>query len=249
MKIYAIIPARGGSKGVPKKNIALLRGYPLIAYSIVAAKLCPGIERVIVSTDCAEIAAVAREYGAEVPFMRPAEFATDTATDKEVFLHAAQWFQQNEGNGPDFMVQIRATTPLRLPSEISRAVVELKNHPQATGLRSGHELAEPPHKMFQLNAEGYFEGFFPNDPRPEYFNLPRQMLPKAYHPNGYVDIIRTEQFFKTGSLYGDRILGFVTPFVIEVDNKEDFERLEFQMQKEEPFIYQQLKKSFGSPRT
>jgi len=244
MKIFAIIPARGGSKGVPKKNIALLRGYPLIAYSIMAAKLCPQIERVIVSTDCAKIAAVAREFGAEVPFMRPAEFATDQATDKEVFRHAAQWFKQNEGATPDLLAQIRPTTPLRDPAWISRAIAELATHPGATGLRSGHELAEPPHKMFQLDAEGYFEGFFPNDPRPEYFNLPRQVLPKAYHPNGYVDIIRMGQFLETGSLYGARILGLVTPFVIEVDTKEDFERLEFQLQKEEPFVYQQLKKSF-----
>jgi CMP-N,N'-diacetyllegionaminic acid synthase len=244
VKVYAVIPARGGSKGVPGKNIALLGGHPLIAYSIIAAKLCPRIGRVIVSTDSQEIAAIARQYGAEVPFMRPAEFAQDRSTDAEVFLHASQWFQQNEGVFPDLMVQLRPTTPLRVPAEVDKAIALLTECPQASGLRSAHMLAEPPHKMFQLTADGYFEGFFPDDPRSEYYNLPRQMLSKAYQPNGYVDIIRTENFLKTRSLYGGKILGVVTPFTIEVDTREDLERLVFVMNKEGHVIQQYLKAHF-----
>lgn len=244
MKIYAIIPARGGSKGVPKKNIALLGGHPLIAYSIIGAKLSSRIERVIVSTDSEEIAAIARKYGAEVPFLRPAELAQDKSTDADVFHHAVEWLKQNEGGVPDLMVQLRPTTPLREPVQIDCAIEELQKHPDATGLRSAHELAEPPHKMLQLNPEGFFEGFFPNDPRPEYYNLPRQMFPKAYHPNGYVDIIKADLFRKTHSLYGPKILGFITPFVIEVDTREDFERLEFQIQRTESVVGRYLNKNF-----
>ncbi len=244
MNTIAIIPARGGSKGVPKKNITLLGGYPLIAYSIIASKLCHGIKRTIVSTDSKEIADIAVHYGAEVPFMRPQEFAQDNSTDTEVFAHALQWFQLNEGCIPDFLVQLRPTTPLRNPDDIDKAIEYLLNHSLASGLRSAHALAEPPHKMFQLNSDGYWEGFFPNDPRPEYYNLPRQMLPKAYKPNGYVDIIKTEQFLKTRSLYGPQILGFVTPFTGEIDTPEDFEILSYKLQKEGHSLHQYLKKHF-----
>lgn len=244
MKSYALIPARGGSKGVPKKNIALLRGYPLIAYSIIASKLCSRINRTIVSTDSQEIADIAHYYGAEVPFLRPKEFAQDQSTDAEVFDHAVKWFQESEGSIPDLMIQLRPTTPLRLPSEIDRAIDLLCQCPQASGLRSAHQVAEPPHKMFQIDPEGYFQGFFPNDTRPEYYNLPRQMLPKAYHPNGYVDIIKTGLFCKSKSLYGEKILSFVTPYVTEVDSFDDFDRLVFEIQKKEHDIYRYLKEHF-----
>ena len=244
MSIVSIIPARGGSKGVPKKNIAFLGGYPLIAYSIIASKLCPSIERTIVSTDSQEIADIALSYGAEVPFMRPEQFSGDKSTDSEVFAHAVQWFGQHEGKSPDLMVQLRPTTPLRVGALIEQAIVNLRKDPAASGLRSAHEFPEPPHKMFRLTSEGYFDGFFPDDSRPEYYNLPRQMLPKAYHPNGYVDIIKTDLFLKTNSLYGSKISGFVTPFTIEVDTKDDFERLEFHLNKAGNPVYDYLKKNF-----
>jgi CMP-N,N'-diacetyllegionaminic acid synthase len=247
MKIYSIIPARGGSKGVPKKNIILLGGYPLIAYSIVASKLSSSVERTIVSTDSEEIADIARQYGAEVPFMRPAQFAGDKSTDAEVFVHAVQWFEHHEGKAPDAMVQLRPTTPLRSPEQIDQAVTVLQQNPKATGLRSAHEFPEPPHKMFQLTAEGYFDGFFPDDPRPEYYNLPRQMLPKAYYPNGYVDIIKTDLFIKNNSLYGGKILGFVTPFSIEVDTTDDIERLNFELSHKGSLLLDYLRKNY--PRT
>ncbi|MBF0595254.1 MAG: acylneuraminate cytidylyltransferase family protein [Candidatus Omnitrophica bacterium] len=244
MSIVSIIPARGGSKGVPKKNIALLGGYPLIAYSIVASKLSARIQRTIVSTDSREIADIAVKFGAEVPFFRPAEFARDRSLDADVFRHAVGWFRDNEKEVPDILVQLRPTTPLRDPAEIDRAIGCLEKNARASGLRSGHELSEPPHKMFQLNADGYFEGFFPNDPRPEYYNLPRQVLPKAYSPNGYVDLIKTKEFMSSGSLYGAAILGFVTAYAAEVDTQDDFQRLAYLVQKNENVVYRYLKEHY-----
>lgn len=97
-KVFALIPARGGSKGMPKKNISPLRGYPLIAFSIVAAKLCSGIERAIVSTDSPEIADIARFYGADVPFLRPPELAQDDAPDIDFVRHALGWLETHEGS-------------------------------------------------------------------------------------------------------------------------------------------------------
>lgn len=244
MSIVAIIPARGGSKGVPKKNIALLGGYPLIAYSIIAAKLSSAINRTIVSTDSQEIANIALEFGAEVPFLRPVELAQDSSIDAELFLHALGWFKENEKITPETIIQLRPTTPLRNPENIERAIKYLQEHPLASGLRSAHALAEPPYKMFQMNNEGYLEGFFFDDLRLEYYNLLRQMFSKVYKLNGYVDIIKTEQFLKTRSLYGPKILGFVTPFTGEVDTPDDFEMLSYKLQKEGHGLHQYLKKHF-----
>lgn len=228
MKVVAIVPARGGSKGVPKKNIRLLAGYPLIAYAVLAGKLAGNIDRVIVSTDSREIADTAAGYGAEVPFLRPLALAGDKSTDLEFFLHALQWFQEHEGAMPDYLVHLRPTTPLRDPALVAAAFGEISSCPEATSLRSVHEMAESPHKVFQME-DRFLTGFFPDDPRPEYYNLPRQSFPKAYYPNGYVDIIKTSHVTATGTLHGPRMLGFVTPVTAEVDRPEDFDYLEFQV--------------------
>lgn len=229
--VVAIIPARGGSKGVPGKNIRPLAGFPLIAYSILASKLCTKVERTIVSTDSEEIADIAKSYGAEVPFMRPKEFARDTSGDMEFVLHAIRWFKENESHVPEYFVHLRPTTPLRSPVLIGDAVDMILKDAQATALRSLHELGEAPEKMFRIDRQGYLTGIFPNDPRPEYYNLPRQSFPSAYHPNGYVDIIRTGYVIDNNKLHGPKILGFVTPKVTEIDTADDFDYLEYEIKK------------------
>lgn len=244
MKIYAIIPARGGSKSVPRKNIKPLGGFPLLAYSIAAAKLSKKIDRIIVSTDNTGIAAVGRKYGAEVPFLRPAEFASDSSTDYDVLGHVLGWLEKNEKKVPDLFVYLRPTTPLRDPALIDKAIEYLNKKLQATSLRSGHELAEPPQKMFQINKEGFFEGFFPNDPSPDYYDLPRQNFPQAYHPNGYIDIVRVEILKKSGTTYGKKILSFVVPVSTEIDRPEDFKYLEYQFYKKPGRVFNYLNKKF-----
>ena len=109
----ALIPARGGSKGIPRKNIRSFAGFPLIAWSIAAAKQAASVTRIIVSTDDEEIAAIAREHGAEAPFLRPAEFAQDNTTDLPVFKHALQWLEANESYQPEIVIQLRPTSPIR----------------------------------------------------------------------------------------------------------------------------------------
>lgn len=106
-EVLAVIPARGGSKGIPRKNIRHFAGYPLIAYSIAAGKNASTVTRVIVSTDDEEIAAVARDFGAETPFIRPAEFAQDQTTDYPVFVHTLEWLKTNEDYSPDIVIQLR----------------------------------------------------------------------------------------------------------------------------------------------
>ncbi|OGN02476.1 MAG: hypothetical protein A2655_02005 [Candidatus Yanofskybacteria bacterium RIFCSPHIGHO2_01_FULL_43_42] len=243
MSVYSIIQARGGSKGVPSKNIRPLGGFPLIAYSIAASKLSKTISRTIVSTDSEEIAEVSRKYGAEVPFLRPSKYAQDKSTDLDVFAHAISWLEKKEGVLPDLMVQLRTTTPLRDSDIMDSAVNLLMGNNKATALRSAHKLAEPPQKMIQFDKKGLLTGFFPNDPRVEYYNLPRQTFTQAYHPNGYVDIIRPA-FVKNnpGVFYGPKVIGFETPFVTEIDKPEDFEYLEYQFKKNGSKLYNYLKK-------
>jgi CMP-N-acetylneuraminic acid synthetase len=241
--IYAIIPARSGSKGVPKKNIIDLGGFPLIAYSIIAAKLSKCIDRVIVSTDSEEIATIAKKYGAEVPFLRPAELATDKSADIEFVNHALKWFKDNEQKTPDYIVHLRPTTPLRDPELVDKAIKSIVENPDATSLRSGYEIRESPYKLFGIE-NGFFTGLFPSDPRPEYYNLPRQAFPPVYQPDGYVDVLVSDYVIKTGRLHGDKILAFVSPNVGEIDTLEDLAFMKYSLEKQEYAVHQYLKKHF-----
>lgn len=243
MKVFTVIPARSGSKSVPLKNIKLLGGFPLLAYSITASKLTRGIERTIVSTDSEKIAAIAKKYGAEVPFLRPAELAQDSSTDFDVLYHAAQWLKKYEGSTPDILVYLRPTTPFRDPAVIAQAIQSLIGHPQATSLRTLNRLAEPPQKMVKLTSENLLEGFFPDDKRVEYYNLPRQNFPQAYGPNGIVDIIRCE-VLKDQQVFGPNTLGMPTDHVTEVDLPEDFDYLEYQLQKNPGALFDYLSANF-----
>ena len=225
-RIFAIIPARAGSKAVPGKNIKVLGGYPLIAYSIVAAKLCSQIDRVIVSTDSSQTAGISSRFGGEVPFLRPAELALDTSTDIGFIRHVLDWLESHEGSVPDFLVHLRPTTPLRDPALIDSAIQLIQSSNQATSLRSVHEIPESPRKMFGIQ-NGFLEGLFPDDQRAEYYNLPRQEFPPTYLPNGYVDVIRTSVVRGASTLHGPHMLAFTTDVVVEVDRTEDFEYLEY----------------------
>lgn len=230
MTVCAIVPGRGGSKGVPGKNLRPLGGHPLVGWAVAAGALASEIDRVIVSTDSPEIAGAAAAYGAEVPFLRPPELARDDSTDLDFLAHALDELERLDGRAPDVLVLLRPTTPLRDPARVDEAVRSLLARPGATALRSVHELPEPPQKMLGIE-DGYLVGLFPHDPRPEYFNLPRQSFPAAYHPNGYADVLRAETI-RSGVVYGARMLGFVTPHSIEVDRPEDLELLEFRLERD-----------------
>ena len=230
--MIAIIPARSGSKGVPRKNIKLLGEIPLFAYSIIAAKMMPSVSRVIVSTDSEEYAEIAKEYGAEVPFLRPNEISGDKSTDFDLFLHALNWFKDNENLIPDYILHLRPTTPLRNPQIMEDAVrLFIENKNLASSLRSGHSAPESPYKWFLKDDNNYFKGLR-DDLTPEKVNLPRQSFPSVYIPDGYIDILKSDVILTTGTLHGDKMLVFESPFCVEVDTKDDFEYLEFQIQKE-----------------
>jgi N-acylneuraminate cytidylyltransferase len=123
--VFAFIFARGGSKGLPRKNILPLGGKPLLAHAIHCARACRMVERIIVSTDDPEIAAVAREWGAEAPFLRPAELSTDSAPERLAWRHALQYVQDTEGRMPDVFVSVPATSPLRKPQDVEACIQKL----------------------------------------------------------------------------------------------------------------------------
>src|SRR4026208_23316 len=153
-EILALIPARGGSKGIPRKNIRNFAGYPLIAWSIAAAKQAACVTRIIVSTDDEEIAAVARQFGAETPFLRPSEFAQDNTTDLPVFEHAIQWLETNENYQPEVVIQLRPTSPVRPKDCVDRAVHILLEHADADCVRGVVPAGQNPHKMWRFTGEG-----------------------------------------------------------------------------------------------
>ena len=224
LNILALIPARGGSKGVPRKNIIKLGEHPLIAYSIVAAKLSKYINRTIVTTDDREIAEVSRKYGAEIPFMRPKILSKDNSLDIDFFKHALAWLKDNENYKPNYIVQLRPTTPLREVAVIDNAIETIMNNIMATSLRSAHECEKIiGYKLFRIENK-YIKFFGEEDFKKgeEYYNLPRQVLPETYNPNGYVDVIIPKILDNTNTLHGKHIIPFITPEVPDIDIFKDF---------------------------
>ena len=219
--VVAVIPARSGSKSVVDKNIKMLGGYPLIAYSIAAAQLASEIDRVIVSTDSEKYSNIARKYGAEVPFLRPPEISSDDSTDYEWVKHTIDWMQDKNGFVPNYLVHLRPTTPLREIEVIDNAIRYMMKNANATALRSAHKTHLTPYKIFKLNGE-YMKPFLSYEGIAEFYNLPRQFFKDAYIPNGYVDIIRPSILMKTGLLHGNRIKLWETEQIPDIDRIEDF---------------------------
>ena len=233
-KVYALIPARGGSKSVPKKNIRDFDGHPLIAYSIAAARITPGIDRVIVSTDSEEIADIARYYGAEVPFLRPSAYAGDASPDIDFVRHAIGYFLENEGSCAEYLVHLRPTTPLRLPRIISEGIDLIRSIKESTSLRSGHICASPPYKWFKAGAKHYWEplmqGMTPDDA-----NKPRQDFPDVYIPNGYVDVLKSDFIWENQLMHGTKMLGLLTEEIPDIDTELDMKKLQVYGQSLEAF--------------
>ena len=226
LEVLALIPARGGSKGVPRKNIRDFAGAPLIAYSIAAALQAELITRVIVSTDDEEIAAVAREWGAETPFLRPSELAQDDTTDLPVFEHALQWLRENENYQPGIVIQLRPTSPIRPVGLLDEAIKKLLEHPEADCVRGVVPSGQNPFKMWRIGGNGQLEPLLSLPNMKEPYNAPRQELPKTYWQTGHVDVIRASTILEKGSLTGDIILPILIDprYTVDIDTPSDMVR-------------------------
>jgi N-acylneuraminate cytidylyltransferase len=227
-KIIALIPARAGSKGVPNKNIRQLGGHSLLAWSIAACLKSSMIDRVIVSTDSVEYAELAKKLGAEAPFLRPAAISGDRSTDYEFIVHALDWLAA-EKDEPEYLVHIRATTPLREPMLIDDAVKAFISATNATALRSVQEMSESAYKTFEITEGGQLKRLGADNTDLDSANNARQQFPDTYQANGYVDVLSTAFIRKAKLMHGDHVIPFITPTVVEVDTEDDFAHLEFQL--------------------
>jgi len=226
MEILALIPARGGSKGIPRKNIIDLCGKPLIAYSIEQAIASRWINRVVVSTDDEEIAGVSKKYGAEAPFMRPAEYAGDFSPDIDVFKHALKWFETNEGYVPDIVVHLRPTCPVREVVRIDEAIELFVNTPEADSLRSVSVPIQTPYKMWRI-VDGFMKPLLELPGIDEPYNQPRQSLPEVYSQTPYLDIVRANVISNKGKMTGTRIIPYIINEVwVDIDYPEDLKEVE-----------------------
>ncbi len=221
-KCLGVIPARGGSKTIPKKNIYPINGKPLIAYTIAAANDSKELFRAIVSTDCPEIAEHAKQHGGTVPFSRPAEIAQDTTPDRPVLVHAAEWFKSEYGAYPDMVALLRPTTPFKTGAIIDGAVKLLKET-GADSVRSvsAVEGVHHPYWMFVRDASGKAQPVVPGVSIDKYFQ--RQLLPPVYRLNGVVEVIKTDVLLHHAKLYGDDMRLYEVPeaAALDIDSLED----------------------------
>lgn len=230
--VFGLILARGGSKRIPGKNIKDLCGRPLIWHTIDAAKKSQYFDRVILSSDDPEIIAVAKQYGVEVPFVRPAELAADAVTDYPVFAHALEWLEKHENYKPDIVVQLRPTSPLRTAEHIDMAIELLAEHPEVDSVRTVMEPEQTPYKMYSIHSEGHLVPLIRLAGHMESFNLPQQKLPKAYKHVGYVDVMWRKTIIEKGQMTGEKVLPLVLDDAVSGINKpEDWEWFEYLMRK------------------
>jgi CMP-N-acetylneuraminic acid synthetase len=224
-EVLAIIPARGRSKGIPRKNVRLFAGHPLLAFSVAAARQADGVTRTVVTTDDDEIAEVARGWGAETPFMRPAELAADDTADLPVFQHALAWLDEHEHYRPEVVVHLHVTTPVRPLGCVDQALRLLIEHPEADCIRSVAEAGQSPYKMWRTDADtGRLVPLLGIPENPEPFNTPRQGLPRVYCQTGHVNAVRPEAILG-GSMSGRVLYPLVIGprFLVDIDTPADWE--------------------------
>lgn len=211
-EVLAIIPARGGSKGIPGKNIKIFAGYPLIAYSIMAGLQAKAVTRVVVSTDHEDIAKIARQWGAETPFIRPNRLAQDDTLDLPVAQHCLEWLAEHDGYKPEVVVWLRPTSPIRPRACVDDAIQLLLDHPHADCVRGVVPAGQNPYKMWTIETQTQkmipllgVEGIA------EPYNAPRQVLPDVYWQTGHIDVQWTKTILEKNSMTGD----FVLPLKID----------------------------------
>ncbi|HEV7666051.1 MAG TPA: acylneuraminate cytidylyltransferase family protein [Chloroflexota bacterium] len=217
LRVLAVVPARGGSKGIPRKNLRLLGGKPLVAHAVSAGLAAQLVTRVFCSTDDPEIAEAARAAGAEVPFLRPPQLAADTSEDWPVFVHALDWLEREEAWQPELVVNLRPTSPLRQPSHVD-AAIRLLLETSADSVKSVCLARQHPHKMWLRQPNGIMGPFLQTAFRlgrgPD---VPRAELEDVYWQNGVVDVTRRAVILEQKVMIGQRVAGLVTDAADSID--------------------------------
>ncbi|WP_082073113.1 acylneuraminate cytidylyltransferase [Hyphomicrobium sp. 99] len=241
-EVLAIIQARGGSKGLPNKNLLPLQGHPLIAYSVASALGAARVTRTIVSTDSEAIADAGCSYGAEAPFRRPALIADDDTPDLPLFQHALDWLWENERYRPEIVVQLRPTTPLRPRGLIDHAISLLESDQKADSVRGVTAPKQTPYKMWQPAEGGYMRPLLDTNLH-EHYNLPRQKLPEVLWQTGHIDAIWTRTILEQQSLTGRRVRPIMVDpaYCIDIDTIADFDAAARAMAAETLDIYRPIR--------
>jgi CMP-N-acetylneuraminic acid synthetase len=204
-EILGLIPARGGSKAIPGKNIVQVAGMPLVWWTIQAAQQAEGLSRIAVTTDSEEIANIVTQFGLEVPFLRPAELAQDTAPTMLAILHAIRWYEEYEAYCPDLVMCLQPTSPLRIAEDIDSAIALALD--KGTSVVSVTPVHRHPYWMKQVDAEGRATDFVTVD-RPIHR---RQDLPTVYAPNGAIYLARREILLQRETFYTENTHAYVMP--------------------------------------
>ena len=219
-KVLAVIAARGGSKGLPRKNLHLVRGIPLIAWTIFAAQKATTIDRIILSSDDDEIIRTARLFNCEVPFIRPSFLSSDTAASSDVLIHALQTLDE----AFDIVILLQPTSPLRTAADIDGSI-EMILKTSAPAVISVCRRQTSPFWLLHLNSEGVISPVFPDCER----HNRRQDVPEVFEPNGAIYLVRVESFVKEQTLFPKETRGWIMPpeRSIDIDTLEDIEYLDF----------------------
>lgn len=240
LQVLGVVGARSGSKGVPHKNIRPFAGIPLMAWIINAARQSHLTSRVIVSTDSEEYAEIARHYGAEAPFLRPAELAADTSMDLEYLVHALDWLEQHERYRPDIVLRLLPTSPLQQPEDIDGCIQALVNDPDADSAVVIAEARQHPEKALKLKDDGHGGHYlitYVGESSRAVTPIARQQYPKAYFRANVIasriGTIREQQ-----SLTGEHVRYHIIPQerALDIDSPSDF------------FIAEQLLKRLNLPQ-
>lgn len=221
MKVVALIPARSGSKSVKDKNIRIMNGKPMIAYSIESALQSNYIESAVVSTDSPQYAEIAKCYGAEIPFLRPSDISGDHSLDIEVFEHYLSWLQANNIDLPEAIVHLRPTHPIRDVRDIDNMIELLLKNKDVDAIRSVSPAKQVPYKMWLFEGEREMKPLVECSVK-EAYNAPRQILPEVYMQNACIDVLRTRTILDKHSMTGDKIWGYKMDYDFDIDTESDF---------------------------
>lgn len=227
--VLVTICARGGSQGVPKKNIRPLLGKPLLAYTIECAQACGSVDRIVISTDSKEIAATARSLGVSVPFLRPDNLATSSSAKVGAIRHATQWMEDNEGFYPDLVVDLDVSAPLRPPSDITAVVETFIRHEDLDGVVSVYEPERNPY-FNMVEMEGHRARLAK---RPEIPVVRRQDAPKVFSVSGSIFAWRREALGRVTHLYEGVWGACEVPRenAVDIDTEMEFQFVEFLLRK------------------
>ncbi len=226
-KIIAIIPARSGSKSIKDKNIKILNGKPLIAWSIQACLKSKFINRVVVSTDSKKYAKIAKKYGADEIIIRPKNISKDKSTDYEAILHT---IHNLEYCSYDLIAHIRPTTPQRKVFDIDRAI-KMFAISKYNSLRSIHEMSETAYKSFEIYKKKQLKPIANLKFSLDELNKPRQTFKNTYVANGVIDIYKKKFILKNKKLFGKKVMAYITKRTEEVDNLEQFKYIDYLLKK------------------